>query len=1462
MADDLLTQLRVLFPLGATEGAFAPGTVLSGAYQRLMGGLGVDTTWSLTAAQGWRQSAPDEITLDGNLTSTVLGIHDVPIWVRFLNSETPAADSWSMLIDISLPAGWRFGDSLPLLRTPLFDGLPIQSAPGGALIIASDPGVDPRRAVGEASMVVTPGLNFYGHLETNGSALAQLAWLLSHGPAVSPPLAGAIDYDAASQAVGMDLSIFDATVPDLFPGAPALTFGLSLHSGLNLALNLYESGVRVATAINFTGIDAVESSLELSTLFRAPDAGVLQVDVVGSMLSFPSAATLEEYFGADNGLTSAVAAIIDVSEVRIDGLAFGIGLTSRKIEYAALSVSLGENGWGIWPGVIELSDVTLKLTVFDPMGASIKSFDFASRWDVGGAPVVVRAQLPGKVLSGGLDPTGPSPRLKGLVDGILGFDSVIPDDLIIQRLDFLADIEQGYYSFDLEIAGEWAFEFGVDNTFEFERLTAALSYSNPPTADGSTDLAAAEKAGSLGAAFAINDNEFAVTFEIAAGNTTFHGSWSADEKGLNYQDIAIALGLYGLPRLPEQLDLTLQTIDFRFESAGPSFAFEMTTTSDNAAAMITGKSGDGKWGFVFGAKVDPNLDLDLAAIPVVGVLIPSGYAALSINELRLVGATEALPVFTPTPLDTDILGDVISSGLALSIDFSVGNLAPETFTVRFGGSDDGSASDTPPTEPPGRPKLGKLPVPLAAEPAAADPALQAVWIDVQRSFGPLNFQRVGFSITPESALAVALDAEVSLNGLTIGLNGLQMAMKLQGPFVPDFSLGGLSIAYAAKSFQMSGGLALSSSAGSSVYTGQLQARMGDFGATLLGSYSTIDGEPSLFAFLFVDQPLGGPAFFFVTGVAGGFGYNRRLTLPTIDTVAEYPLVKGAMGTLDQDETLTRLNTLISPQANQNWVALGVRFTSFEMVRSFALITASFGATDEIALIGQSTLSLPVPAKGEAPKPVAQADLQLLVELNLDQGYFAANARLAPSSFVLDRAAQLAGGFAFYTWFGPSPFAGDFVVTLGGYNPYFKVPKHYPTPPRLGLNWRVSGDLVVKGDLYFALTPSVVMAGGSLSCVWESGDLKAWFDAHADFLMRFKPFSYIMSAGITVGFSLTIDLWFTSKTISMEVGVDLTLYGDPFGGEATIDVYVVSFTIPFGADRVAPNAVGWPAFRDSFLPPVMQNAAALRAPARWSETLAPFDVAMTATDSLVTVTAPSGLLRTVVEDLIPIWIVDPGALDLVIATQIPSKSFSLSPEATLRTPRPLNPLFGIGPMGVGPERLEVDLGVTILRNGVADPDVWEASGVLSAVPTALWASSAAEIRPASLVPDTLTAVRLVPAPPPGAITRPVGIERLGAGRPLQCHWSWSPAGPPGPNPYDQGEAMDELLQTLTDPVVAGRRAEILRALRRQACPVTQEVALDAFRAAAADMLAAPPQLSALGGAPGQPNAKSSFAMTAP
>jgi hypothetical protein len=90
-----------------------------------------------------------------------------------------------------------------------------------------------------------------------------------------------------------------------------------------------------------------------------------------------------------------------------------------------------------------------------------------------------------------------------------------------------------------------------------------------------------------------------------------------------------------------------------------------------------------------------------------------------------------------------------------------------------------------------------------------------------------------------------------------------------------------------------------------------------------------------------------------------------------------------------------------------------------------------------------------------------------------------------------------------------------------------------------------------------------MGGGSLDLQFQSGNLAAWFTAYADFLVQWKPFYYTADIGISIGVSYRVHLLFVTKTIKVELGADLNMWGPPTGGEVHIHLWIVSFTVSFG-----------------------------------------------------------------------------------------------------------------------------------------------------------------------------------------------------------------------------------------------------------------------------------------------------------
>jgi hypothetical protein len=165
------------------------------------------------------------------------------------------------------------------------------------------------------------------------------------------------------------------------------------------------------------------------------------------------------------------------------------------------------------------------------------------------------------------------------------------------------------------------------------------------------------------------------------------------------------------------------------------------------------------------------------------------------------------------------------------------------------------------------------------------------------------------------------------------------------------------------------------------------------------------------------------------------------------------------------------------------------------------------------------------------------------------------ADLTPNSFLVVKDCKLTGGFAAKFWFGANPHAGDFVITLGGYNPAFKAPSHYPVVPRLGLSWPIlegAVTLSIKGGTYFALTPAGIMAGAAMQALFAAGPLRAWFNASADFLIAWQPFYFRAEVDISVGVALTLEIAGVKATLSAELGAGLSLWGPEFAGLARVN----------------------------------------------------------------------------------------------------------------------------------------------------------------------------------------------------------------------------------------------------------------------------------------------------------------------
>lgn len=545
------------------------------------------------------------------------------------------------------------------------------------------------------------------------------------------------------------------------------------------------------------------------------------------------------------------------------------------------------------------------------------------------------------------------------------------------------------------------------------------------------------------------------------------------------------------------------------------------------------------------------------------------------------------------------------------------------------------------------------PAPSNFAPGKTSPAKSPVhWIDINKQLGPVDLKQIGLNYAGGEA-TFGLSAGFALGGFGLDLEGLTITFPLPLPGSPagktvSFGLDGLGMSIQRGGFSFSGAFLRVVEADVTSYYGEIAVKVGNFGLKALGGYTPAhDGKPaSFFLYAVVQAPLGGPPFLFITGFVGGFGINRTLILPTIDDLPGYILLPSnappPAGSPSQTiaNILPQFGKYLLDQPGQYWVAAGISFTSFEMINAFALVTVAFGVDFQVALFGQCSMSFPTSAAGTA---LAYIEIDILASFTPASGLLAVDGRLAPASYIYGGFVQLSGGFAFYIWFGSTQggddHKGQFVVSIGGYHPAFNPPDYYPKVPRLTMSAGL-GPFQIKGQAYLALTPAMIMAGISMTATWSSGGIKAWFAAGVDFLIAWAPFHYEASAYITVGCSVDLGLF----TLSAQVGAALQVWGPEFGGTATVDLDVVSFTIAFGATNSAPKPIDWSTFRASFLPPDTKPKSKPR-----------LRSALVAADpppvvNILKATVAAGLLGTYDDDN---WLVDPNNFRIETNSTIPA-----------------------------------------------------------------------------------------------------------------------------------------------------------------------------------------------------------------
>lgn len=679
--------------------------------------------------------------------------------------------------------------------------------------------------------------------------------------------------------------------------------------------------------------------------------------------------------------------------------------------------------------------------------------------------------------------------------------------------------------------------------------------------------------------------------------------------------------------------------------------------------------------YVIGASIDT--ELEFSRLPLVGSI--PGFNNLTLTNLGF-SYTNAEPSDKTTPFDIPVItkstnplytrsAEHASDSKVYTIDRNGPQksmtIAKNGFSFTVGLTDNSTGTNlsnfslpvnlnTAPPNP--------AQIPTAFNPGKTSPPDSPVnWMTLNKTFGPVTLNQIGFNYS-EGEATFGFSAGFAVGGFSMYLDQLAITFPMPLPGVPagshvGFDLQGMGMDFKRGTFEIGGAFLKYNDGHRTNYYGQAILRMGNFGLKALGGYTPAQqSDPaSFFIYAKIDVPLGGPPAFFITGLAGGFGINNTLVMPSIETLSSYPLLPGNAPAMGSDPATTistvlpALGSIFTYSPGAYWLAAGIQFTTYEMIEAFVLATVSFGVDFQIGLLGTAAMSMPP----EVSSPVAYIEIDIMAAIIPASGLAAVAGVISPASFIWGDFAKLSGGFAFYLWFS-GEHAGDFVMTIGGYHPAFNKPAWYPTVPRLGMSFNL-GPFSVIGQAYFALTSGAMMAGGSLSATWNLGPIKAWFNTGVDFMIRWAPFHYEADFYINLGCSVDMGLF----TLNLSAGALLNIWGPEFGGTAEVDLDVISFTIYFGGSSSMPQVPGWNTFKSSFLPPdtTVSTTSNTQLQARAA------DSSITVSN-VVKASAAEGLLQTGIGNYD--WIVDPDHFKIVTNSTIPANNATWATAGTTYT----------------------------------------------------------------------------------------------------------------------------------------------------------------------------------------------------
>ncbi|SCV51647.1 uncharacterized protein FFB14_12116 [Fusarium fujikuroi] len=346
-----------------------------------------------------------------------------------------------------------------------------------------------------------------------------------------------------------------------------------------------------------------------------------------------------------------------------------------------------------------------------------------------------------------------------------------------------------------------------------------------------------------------------------------------------------------------------------------------------------------------------------------------------------------------------------------------------------------------------------------------------------------------------------------------------------------------------------------------------------------GSYKTVKTQQEEFVSLMAYAMLSGPmvktGLVELNSISGGFGFGSKLEIPSITDIHKFPLLVSP--DVDPMIMFERLRgtgdaKYMTETNGANWVAAGVMGTACELIDVRAILNIPLDpSAGELAIVGTASAQFPRDAK--PGKALAAIKINFQGSIDISRGFMLFEGRISDGSFILFDDCILSGGFAVGAWFGTSPQAGDWCITIGGWHPKFQVPSHYPSaPPRMRLQWSY-GDtkyLTLDGQAYAAVTPDAIMAGLAVQVKFERWSCGATFDFRTDLILWLHPLHYDVYFHVSASLWYEVDAWIARKKLHISMGADLYITGPPFAGTVEFDVTVMVIRVKFGDHGIKNN----------------------------------------------------------------------------------------------------------------------------------------------------------------------------------------------------------------------------------------------------------------------------------------------------